>query len=340
MTKRTKRIFALLFLLVIIAVAAVVYVAWYAVNAPYRAYSEQRVFVSIPPGMSLDSATRTLANRGIVRHPLLLKGIFYYQRTQSQLKAGDYVFDRPMTPFEVYAKLLRGEQQYRVLTIPEGISTFDLGAIFEKEGLPKADFEKALKSTSVLAELKKIEPSLTSSEGFLFPETYYLSKKDNAERVVIVMLQEFKKRFSPEFNKRAAQLGMNVVQVVTLASLIEKETGQESERPLIGGVFHNRLKKGMLLQCDPTVIYALRVENKYKGTITYADLKKESLYNTYVTPGLPPGPIANPGEESIRAALYPESTDKLYFVSKNDGTHHFSATLAEHNRAVQQYQRN
>ena len=148
----------------------------------------QRVFVSIPPGMSLDSASRTLANRGIVRHPLLLKGIFYYQRTQSQMKAGEYVFDRPMTPFEVYAKLLRGEQQYRVLTIPEGISTFDLGAIFEKEGLPKADFEKALKSTSVLAELKKIEPSLTSSEGFLFPETYYLSKKDNAERVVIVML--------------------------------------------------------------------------------------------------------------------------------------------------------
>jgi UPF0755 protein len=339
MTRRIKRILALLFLFLMVAVATVVYIAWYAVNDPYRAYGEQKILVSIPPGMSLDSATKTLAQRGVVRHPLLLKGIFYYQQTQSQLKAGEYVFDRPMTPLEVYGKLLRGEQQYRVLTIPEGTSTFDLGAIFEKEGFPKADFEKALKSPAVDAELNTIEPSLKSTEGFLFPETYYLSKKDNAEKVVLIMLQEFKKRFRPEFNKRAAELGMNVVQVVTLASLIEKETGQESERPLIGGVFHNRLKKGMLLQCDPTVIYALRINNQYKGTITYADLKKESPYNTYVSPGLPPGPIANPGEESIRAALYPETTDKLYFVSKNDGTHHFSATLPEHNRAVQQYQR-
>ncbi|HSE43370.1 MAG TPA: endolytic transglycosylase MltG, partial [Acidobacteriota bacterium] len=184
------------------------------------------------------------------------------------------------------------------------------------------------------------DPSLTKCEGFLFPETYYLSKKDDAEKVVVIMLREFKKRYKPEFKTRATELGMNVSQVVTLASLIEKETGQKSERPLIGGVFHNRLKKGMLLQCDPTVIYALRVNDQYRGMITYADLRKESPYNTYVTPGLPPGPIANPGEESIRAALFPQITDKLYFVSKNDGTHHFSATLDEHNRAVRQYQRN
>jgi UPF0755 protein len=340
MTRRTKYVLAFIFLCAIGITAAFAYVTWTVINEPYRAYKQDKIFVSIPPGMSLDKATQTLAEQGVVRHPLLLKGLFYYRSTQSQMKAGEYVFDRPMTPLEVYNKLLRGEQQYRVLTIPEGTSTFDLAAIFEKEGFPAADFEKALTSPTVLAELRTIDPTLTKCEGFLFPETYFLSKKDNAEKVVLVMLREFKKRFKPEYRKRAQELGMNISEVVTLASLIEKETGQKSERPLIGGVFHNRLKKGMLLQCDPTVIYALRVSNQYKGTITYADLKRESPYNTYVTAGLPPGPIANPGEESLHAALYPESTDKLYFVSKNDGTHYFSKTLDEHNRAVRQYQRN
>jgi UPF0755 protein len=337
---RTKRILGLIFFLIIITAGTATYIVWYAVHNPYRAYKEDKISVSIPQGMSLDSATKLLTKRGIVRHPLLLKIIFYYQQTQSQMKAGEYVFDRPMTPLDVYAKLLRGEQQYRVLTIPEGTSVFDLGAIFEKEGLSAADYKKALTSPAVLAELRSIDPSLTKCEGFLFPETYYLSKKDDAEKVVVTMLREFKRRYKPEYKTRATELGMNIIQVVTLASLIEKETGQKSERPLIGGVFHNRLKKGMLLQCDPTVIYALRVNDQYRGIITYADLRKESPYNTYVTPGLPPGPIANPGEESIHAALYPETTDKLYFVSKNDGTHHFSATLDEHNRAVRQYQRN
>jgi UPF0755 protein len=153
------------------------------------------------------------------------------------------------------------------------------------------------------------------------------------------MIRQFKKQYTEPERRRARELKMNTVQVITLASLIEKETGVKPERPLISGVFHNRLQKSMLLQCDPTVIYALRLTNAYKGSLTYADLKKDSPYNTYVTPGLPPAPICNPGKDSIQAALYPVGTDKLYFVSKNDGTHYFSATLAEHNRAVQQYQR-
>jgi UPF0755 protein len=176
-------------------------------------------------------------------------------------------------------------------------------------------------------------------EGFLFPETYFLGKNDDTSTVLITMMHEFKKRYTSAFQQRASELGWSTIQVVTLASLIEKETGKKEERPLISGVFHNRMNKAMLLQCDPTVIYALLLRAEYKGYITKADLRLESPYNTYVTAGLPPGPICNPGEASIRAALYPEQTDKLYFVSRNDGSHYFSATLAEHNRAVQQYQR-
>ena len=153
------------------------------------------------------------------------------------------------------------------------------------------------------------------------------------------MIKQFQKEYGVAERARAAELKMTTLQVIALASLIEKETGQPSERSLISGVFHNRLKKSMLLQCDPTVIYALMLDGKYDGHISRADLQFPSDYNTYFSPGLPPGPICNPGKESIRAALFPQQTDKLYFVSRNDGSHYFSSTLQEHNRAVQQYQR-
>jgi UPF0755 protein len=237
--------------------------------------------------------------------------------------------------------MLKGEQQYTVLTVPEGTNLFDFERLLSTKKIAQPDeFRAALRSPQLLSELASIDSSIRSPEGFLFPETYFFTKRDNAEKIVVSMVREFRRRFGQPEIDRAKQVGMTVLEIVTLASLIEKETGQGSERPLISGVFHNRLKRSMLLQCDPTVIYALLLEGQYQGYITRTNLKKESPYNTYVSPGLPPGPICNPGQDSLKAALYPEETDKLYFVSKNDGSHYFSATLAEHNRAVQTYQRN
>jgi peptidoglycan lytic transglycosylase G len=327
-----KKIFAIFFFILILAIVAAGIFTWSEFNNPYRNFSESKLLVAIPPGTSLDSASRLLTAKGVVKYPWLLKVLFYYNRTQGKMKAGDYVFDRAMTPFEVYEKLLRGEQQYLVLTVPEGTSTFDLPMTLAKKGIKPEDVQAAMKSPLVLADLQSIDPGIHNCEGFLFPETYFLTKTDTAEKILLTMIGEFKKRFLPQIKTRANELGMSVLNIVTLASLIEKETAQGTERRLISGVFHNRLKQSMLLQCDPTVIYALRLNNEFKGTITRADLQKPSPYNTYISPGLPPG--------SIQAAMNPEITDKLYFVSKNDGTHYFSATLKEHNRAVQQYQRN
>jgi peptidoglycan lytic transglycosylase G len=241
---------------------------------------------------------------------------------------------------DLYDKLMKGEMTYTVLTIPEGSNIYDVKRILNDAKIPGSEeFDSAIVSPDVLRELHSIDPAISSPEGFLFPETYFLGKKDDARKVLTTMIREFQRRYNAVDYQKAAEVGWTTVQVITLASLIEKETGKEEERPLISGVFHNRMQKSMLLQCDPTVIYALLLAGKYKGYISREDLKFESPYNTYVNIGFPPGPICNPGEKSIRAALFPENTDKLYFVSRNDGSHYFSSTLAEHNRAVQQYQR-
>lgn len=342
MASKFRKFVVGLFLLVLLGVLGAGLYFYESLRMPYKGYSEPKIAVTISPGMSLNSIVYTLHQKGIVRNPALLKGIFLWKQTSGQSKAGDYVFDRPLSPLQVYEKLLKGEMSYTVVTIPEGTSVFDMPPVLRNKELIHSpeELQKLLRSPAIFNELKTIDSDINSAEGFLFPETYFLGKTDSAEKMILLMIRQFKKQYGNEERRRAKELNMSTTQVVTLASLIEKETGQKSERPLISGVFHNRLKRSMLLQCDPTVIYALRLVNGYRGYLTYDDLKKESPYNTYVTPGLPPSPICNPGKASIQAALYPLGTDKLYFVSKNDGSHHFSATLAEHNRAVQQYQRN
>jgi UPF0755 protein len=307
---------------------------------PYKAYAEPKTLVEIPRGSSVEWISNTLYQKGILRHPLVLKLIFKWKHTEGQSKAGDYVFDRPLSPLQLYDKLMKGEISYTVLTIPEGSNVLDVKRILNEKNIPGTqDFDTVLISRELLAELHSIDPSIQSPEGFLFPETYFVAKRENVLNVLLTMVREFKKRYGSTEARKADELGMNTLQVITLASLIEKETGKSEERSLISGVFHNRLHKSMLLQCDPTVIYALLLAGEYHGFIRKSDLKYDSPYNTYVFAGLPPGPICNPGEASIRAALFPAMTDKLYFVSRNDGSHYFSSTLEEHNRAVQQYQR-
>lgn len=336
-----KKVIVAVILLIIGAAVAVVLHVRQKVFSPYKGYSASKIAVTIHPGTSVSSIAHILHRKGIIPHPWYLKGIFIFHKTAGQSKAGDYAFDRPMSPWEVYQKLMKGEMQYTVVTIPEGANVFDIERIFELKNVGRReDFRIALESNEVKAALKGIDPALEKPEGFLFPNTYFFTKRElDAKTGLIFMLKQFQKEFGEAERQRASRLNLSVLQAITLASLIEKETARPEERFLISGVFHNRLKKSMLLQCDPTVIYAIMLEGTHDGHISRADLQFESPYNTYVTPGLPPGPICNPGRDAIEAALQPQETDKIYFVSKNDGSHHFSSTLQEHNRAVQLYQR-
>lgn len=339
--KRVVKFVLISGLLILLLAGASAFWIYRLATTPYRNYSEDKLLITITSGTSLSSIARTLESRGVVPYDWLLRGLFKLKRTEGQSKAGDYVFDRPLTPMQVYDKLMKGETLFTVITLPEGSSVFDVQRILQEKGVGSAvEFEQALQAPQVLAQLHAIEPSAPGVEGFLFPETYFLAKKETPQKALLVMLHEFSRRYGEAERRRASGLGMSTLQVVTLASLVEKETGQNSERPLIAGVFHNRLKLRMLLQCDPTVIYALQLKGAYRGFLTRMDLTHPSPYNTYVSPGLPPGPICSPGAAAIHAALNPDTTDKLYFVSRNDGTHYFSATLAEHNRAVQKYRKN
>ncbi|MCP2604312.1 endolytic transglycosylase MltG [Candidatus Aminicenantes bacterium AC-708-M15] len=208
--------------------------------------------------------------------------------------------------------------------------------IEKKLEIPKEKFIEASKRTSLIREFDKEAEDL---EGYLYPETYHFPKGIDVNKIIETMVSQFKRIFKDEWRKRASELGMSIREIVILASLIEKETSVPEEKPLISAVFHNRLKKGMKLECDPTIIYALKKEGKYENKIRTRDKKFDSPYNTYVYYGLPPGPICNPGKESLKAALFPASVKYLYFVSKNDGTHYFSLSLKEHNRAVRKYQK-
>jgi UPF0755 protein len=338
--KKAKRWIFGFFLLLFLAAGGAAAYGWYLLNAPYKGYNQPRIAITINEGSSVNSICRLLSEKGVIWNPWLLKGIFLFNKTQKQSKAGDYVFDRALTPFQVYEKLLKGEMYYNFFTVPEGSTVFDIDGLWRIKASQKdGDFKTAIQSPEVLSSLHSVDPALSSAEGFLFPNTYFLGKKDGAEKLAELMLREFKKQFGEAESKRAKELGMSILQVVTLASMIEKETALDNERPLISAVFHNRLHRSMLLQCDPTVIYAMKIAGEYNGNIRKSDLERDSPYNTYVYPGLPPGPICNPGKSAIHAALYPEQTNLLYFVSKNDGSHYFSATLEEHKRAVQQYQR-
>ena len=246
---------------------------------------------------------------------------------------GEYEFHGGMDSSAILGKILKGEVvQYRV-TIPEGFSVSQIAEVLHEQRL--ADREAFLRCTRDPSFIRTLSLPVESLEGYLFPDTYRFARHVKPERLIEAMVARFQRAVTEKHRRRAAELGLSMHQVVTLASVIEKETARPDERVLISGVFHNRLRRKIPLQSDPTVIYAL---NDFDGNLQKKDLAIESPYNTYRVLGLPPGPIANPGSAAISAALYPASTRYLYFVSRNDGSHEFSATLAEHNRAVRKYQ--
>jgi UPF0755 protein len=330
-----KKLLGFVFLIVVsaCAVAALVYVR---VRQPYRGYDAAEQFVEIPQGAGSVPIGERLVAAGVIRDPITFRIALWRSRQGRRLKAGEYRFDRAMTPLEVIDKIARGDVFVITVTFPEGLTFSEMSKIFEAHGLgPAASFVEAAKDP---APIRDLDPAAGDLEGYLFPETYALPRRTDAARLVRLMVARFEKVFTPELRQAAAARGLTPRQAVTLASVVEKETAKADERPLVAAVYSTRLRIGMPMQCDPTVIYGLLKAGRYDGNIHKEDLSFDSPYNTYRHAGLPPGPIASPGRASLEAAVHPANTDYLYFVSRNDGSHAFARTLEEHNRNVQKYQ--
>ena len=290
--------------------------------------------VNIPEGSTYSNAITILKNEGIIgnRFALLLLGRVTMK--DRQIRPGYYNLSSSMTPLQIFDKLIKGKSIYFTITIPEGYALEDIRLKLKDTGLINDQSWKIVYDRDFLKSLGINAPSL---EGYLFPDTYNFAKGTEPTTIFKTMVQRLRESFDQTLIKRAAEIGMSENEVLTIASIIEKEAFIDDERPLISAVCHNRLKKNIKLQVDPTVVYGIRTYLQY---ITKEDLKRKTPYNTYVINGLPPGPIASPGLKSIKAALYPAKVGYLYFVSKNDGSHYFSRTNEEHSRAVMLYQRN
>jgi UPF0755 protein len=314
--------------------------AWwmhFRVHAPYRGFSGTEAFVELPAGTSVAGIGSKLAEAGVVPDGLTFRVAARLAGADRRLQAGEYRFAEAAAPADVVARLAAGDVYKRPVTFREGLTVVEMADIFERSGLGTAeDFRAAAHDSSLRAAAAPGAPSL---EGYLFPDTYALPRRQSAVHLVKAMIGGFDRAFEASLRAEGEQVGLTVHQAVTLASLIEKETAKAEERPIVSAVYHNRLKRGMALQCDPTVIYALMLAGKWDGNVRRADLSLNSPYNTYRFPGLPPGPIASPGRASLEAAVRPADVPYLYFVSRNDGSHVFATTLAEHNRNVTIWQK-
>jgi UPF0755 protein len=328
----------MLIVLALLVLAALAGAGWayLTVQRPYKGFEEPETFVEIAPGSSTQSMARTLTDAGVVANPLAFRLSVWLRGAGRRLQAGEYRFDTALTPGEVVERIERGDVFLRPVTFREGLSIRQMAALFEERGFgPQADFIRVASSPDAVREL---DPLADNLEGYLFPDTYALPRRTTAEQLADRMVARFEKALTPEIRQQAAARGLSVRELVTLASLVEKETAKADERPLVAAVYANRLKIGMGLQCDPTVIYALERAGRYTGNLTRADLQFDSPYNTYRYAGLPPGPIASPGQASLEAAAQPADVPYLYFVSRNDGSHAFASTLDEHNRNVYEFQ--
>jgi UPF0755 protein len=328
-------------LLLLAGVAAAAWL-WYGVTEPYQGFSSEGVFVTVPHGASSRGVARLLQNNGVIRSTFAFE-LYARRHPRRSLEAGEYFFDRPVSGRDVFWKLAKGQVYVIPFTVREGETMYDIAHHLETEHFLSAD--EFVKAASDPTLVRNISPHALTLEGFLFPATYQLTRHPVATELTATMVKKFKEEWAriapavPGGDSAGIAAGYPVSSIVTMASLVERETPKPEERPLVAGVFENRLRKNMPLQCDPTVIYALEQEGRYDGTLTGADLHTDSPYNTYMHAGLPPGPIGNPGEISLRAALQPSHTDYLYFVANTQGGHFFSATLAEHNRNVTKYRR-
>jgi UPF0755 protein len=337
MTRRHSflgRIIRLLFALVFLGVIAAG-LAYVSLNTPYQGFRDQ-VILDFPRGTTTRAMAAQLAQAGVIRYSwqFVMARVLQYGK---RLQAGEFLFARADTPTNILDRIARGDVFFYELRVPEGSNIFDIAASLGRfDFLKPADFLLAVRSPFLIRDLAPNAPTL---EGYLFPATYRITRSTTVEQLSRMMTENFRKHWRELV---AAEPRMGAVnELVTQASMIEKETAVAAERPIVSSVYRNRLAKGMSLDCDPTTIYAALLDERYRGTIYRSDLNSDNPYNTYRHAGLPPGPIANPGLAALKAALAPAETEYLYFVAKADGsgTHQFSKTIQEQNLAVQRYRR-
>lgn len=310
-------------------------------------YSRQRptdqaneVIYELETGKSFMTIANELEKLNVITHAKLFSWFAKLKGQRSQIKAGEYSLNTSMTPDQVLQVITSGKSIEKPFTVAEGLNIFEIADLVEKTG--KASREEFLKLVRDKEFIRQVlGEDVDTLEGYLFPETYMLNKKTTIKELIQKMVERFKIVFTEVYkNQNDMPVPLSKKEIVILASIVEKETGASSERPTIASVFYNRLQKKMKLQTDPTIIYGKAIETgKYEINITHQDLVAESRYNTYFIPGLPPGPIANPGKEAMLAVLHPAQTEYLFFVSKNDGTHVFSSDLKAHTNAVNQFQK-
>jgi UPF0755 protein len=331
-----KKLAAAFLFLVILALGAGLALYQDELQTPFPEGTVNQI-IEIPRGSGVREVVGLLEDRKAIHNRYVVMAYLIQSGLRHRLQAGEYQFDRPMTPIEVIRKIASGNVLLHKFTVAEGLTLEGTAAKWEEQGYGKSS--EFLSAAATLRDsIQDMDPSAPSLEGYLYPETYSFPSKTSARQVVGLMVDRFRSKIAGLVKEIPQnQWPLSLRETVILASLVESEAATDAERPLIASVYFNRIRRGILLQCDPTVIYALEREGRYRGRLLLVDLKFPSFYNTYVNPGLPPGPIMNPGLPSLKAAVQPPTTPYLFFVRTIDGRHKFSATLAEHNRAVAEY---
>jgi UPF0755 protein len=318
-------------LLVLLALTAAFWL-YNRLESPLAPTARPETTVFIPYGSSTSDIFRRLAMEKIVSPAWMAELYYRVARSATPLQAGEYRFTRPEGLSDVIARMARGDVVKHTVVVPEGLTAEETFELFWSRGISRPEaFRAAFRSPQLISSIAPGAPDL---EGFLFPDTYVVTRSTSARQIVEGMLANFRRHFTPEMRERVAALPLTIRQAVTLASIVQKESALSSEEGVIAGVYWNRLRRGMRLQADPTVAYALKVDGKWSGMLYRSDYAYASPFNTYLTDGLPPGPICNPGAQALRAAARPAKTEFLYFVADNTGGHVFSRTFEEHLNAI------
>jgi UPF0755 protein len=325
--------------LILLLIAVVCLGLWFRheLLTPFWGASDPYTFVEIPRGAKTAEIAAMLDDAGMIKTRLPFLAYVRWKDLSKHLQAGDYRFASPSTPIQIVQRLVRGDVYFVSITVPEGLTAQETVVLIAKTGIGTlSEMQAGLSRTEWIRDLS---PGAKNLEGYLFPETYRFGRRVTSEEILKAMVDQFRLRLNKLKTQYPIPGNYTLAHMVTLASMIEKEVKSPEERTLVSSVLMNRLEKRMPLACDPTIIYALKLAGRYGGNIRKTDLELDSPYNTYVRTGLPPGPIANPGEESLRAALAPAKTDYLYFVARNDGTHQFSKDFKTHSQAVARFQK-
>ena len=332
---RWLRVLALLALVLVVAAGIVAWFGHRMLTQPFRSYPEEEKTVQIEPGTDAGSILLQLEREGVIADARLARLYLRYADEGGTLKAGEYRFTDPLSTLQVVARLARGEVATHPVTLIEGLTLPESAAALAAAG--QGDLEALLREMRDPGRIADLDPDANDLEGYLFPDTYRFAGGTSARAIVDELVGTFRRRYRESLLDSVGPGELR--RLVTLASVVEKEAQLDGERPVIAGVYAHRLRRRMPLQADPTVIYALMLLDRWDGNLRRPDLKVDSPYNTYRYPGLPPGPICSPGLASLEAAAAPADTPYLYFVSRNDGSHVFAATLSEHNRNVERWQR-